>query len=402
MRTTTELGARWKEDEEAGWKTLNLDEMEKPLIYKMLTSAIIPRPIAFVTTLSDAGVPNLAPFSYFSLVAHNPPLLSVSFVLPSNRPKDTRENIKATSEFTVNIISEPFVEAANSTSIEAPAEIDEWAVSGLTPVPSEVVKPPRVRESAVSFECKLYHFLNITPTHAIGSSSPSDLISPPDATHSIVFGRIHRAHIRHSVLSQDGLSVDAAALRAVSRLGGTSYARIGEGFDLDRPSWRKYEDIREVCTANLLCGQNNLTYKKGDPVRSLSFTANPRKIRYNQQSKTIMTGWKKASGQASLTGKLRGCESDYKNLKINLDAYRPRAGFDLWYKDDGSVVITTGTPSDSINPNNKELARFVLKGNSKVDNSGWKRLNSCVMEKSEDSDKEDPDWHIKKRPTSQR
>ncbi|KAL5528038.1 hypothetical protein ACEPAF_7174 [Sanghuangporus sanghuang] len=115
-----------------------------------------------------------------------------------------------------------------------------------------------------------------------------------------------------------------------------------------------------------------------------------------------MTGWKKVSGQASLTGKLRGCESDYKNLKINLDAYRPRAGFDLWYKDDGSVVITTGTPSDSINPNNKELARFVLKGNSKVDNSGWKRLNSCVMEKSEDSDKEDPDWHIKKRPTSQR
>ncbi|KAL5528037.1 hypothetical protein ACEPAF_7173 [Sanghuangporus sanghuang] len=243
LRTTTELGARWKEDEKAGWKTLNLDEMEKPLIYKMLTSAVIPRPIAFVSTLSDAGVPNLAPFSYFSLVAHNPPLLSVSFVLPSNRPKDTRENIKATSEFTVNIISEPFVEAANSTSIEAPAEIDEWAVSGLTPVPSEVVKPPRVRESAVSFECKLYHFLNITPTHAIGSSSPSDLISPPDATHSIVFGRIHRAHIRHSVLSQDGLSVDAAALRAVSRLGGTSYARIGEGFDLDRPSWRKYEDI---------------------------------------------------------------------------------------------------------------------------------------------------------------
>ncbi|KAL5524160.1 hypothetical protein ACEPAG_8333 [Sanghuangporus baumii] len=243
LRTTTELGACWKEDEKAGWKTLNLDEMEKPLIYKMLTSAVIPRPIAFVSTLSDSGVPNLAPFSYFSLVAHNPPLLSVSFVLPSNRPKDTRENIKATKEFTVNIISEPFVEAANSTSIEAPAEIDEWAVSGLTPEPSELVKPPRVRESAVSFECKLYHFLDITPTHAVGSSSPSDSVSPPDATHSMVLGRIHRAHIRHSILSSDGLSVDAAALRPVSRLGGTSYARIGEGFDLDRPSWRKYEDI---------------------------------------------------------------------------------------------------------------------------------------------------------------
>ncbi|KAL5484790.1 hypothetical protein ACEPAI_7432 [Sanghuangporus weigelae] len=241
LRTTTELGARWKEDEKAGWKTLNLDEMEKPLIYKMLTSAVVPRPIAFVSTLSDAGVPNLAPFR--PQVAHNPPLLSVSFVLPSNRPKDTRENIKATEEFTVNIISEPYVEAANSTSIEAPAEIDEWAVSGLTPEPSELVKPPRVRESAVSFECKLYHFLDITPTHAVGSASPSDLISPPDATHSMVLGRIHRAHIRHSVLSSDGLSVDTAAFRPVSRLGGTSYARIGEGFDLDRPSWRRYEDI---------------------------------------------------------------------------------------------------------------------------------------------------------------
>ncbi|KAL5524159.1 hypothetical protein ACEPAG_8332 [Sanghuangporus baumii] len=113
-----------------------------------------------------------------------------------------------------------------------------------------------------------------------------------------------------------------------------------------------------------------------------------------------MTSWKKADS-ARMTGKLKGCESDYKNLKIDLDAYRSRAGFELWYKDDGSVVITTGTPSDSVNPNNKELVRLVLKGNSKVDKSSWATLHLCVKEKSEDSDKEDPNWHIKKRPTNE-
>ncbi|EJD03429.1 uncharacterized protein FOMMEDRAFT_146973 [Fomitiporia mediterranea MF3/22] len=239
MRTTTELGARWKKDEKAGWKTMNFAEMEKPLIYKMLTSAIVPRPIAFVSTISETGVPNLAPFSYFSLVAHNPPLVSVSFTLPANRPKDTRENIKATKEFTVNIISEPFVEAANSASVEAPADVDEWIVSGLTQEPSDVVKPPRVRESAVSFECELFHFLDISPS----STGPS----LPDATNSLVLGRIRRAHVRNAVLASDSLQVDTAALRAVSRLGGTAYARIGEGFEIPRPSWRKEEGtIREL------------------------------------------------------------------------------------------------------------------------------------------------------------
>ncbi|KAL5484791.1 hypothetical protein ACEPAI_7433 [Sanghuangporus weigelae] len=157
---------------------------------------------------------------------------------------------------------------------------------------------------------------------------------------------------------------------------------------------------RVVCTRDLPCGCNNPTYKNGDSVRFFSFAEKPR-VRYIQKSKTIMTGWKRAD-QARMSGKLKGCESDYKNLKIDLDAYRPRAGFDLWYKDDGSVVITTGTPSDSTNPNNKELARFVLKGNSKVDRSNWAMLHSCVKEKDAGSEEEDSDWHIKKRATSHR
>ncbi|KIP08478.1 hypothetical protein PHLGIDRAFT_69237, partial [Phlebiopsis gigantea 11061_1 CR5-6] len=104
--------------------------------YKILTSTVIPRPIAFVSTISSDGIPNLAPMSYFSLVAHNPPLLSVSFSLSKGKPKDSRENILATKEFTVSIISEPFVEAANATSVDAPPEVDEWLLAGLTPEPS--------------------------------------------------------------------------------------------------------------------------------------------------------------------------------------------------------------------------------------------------------------------------
>jgi flavin reductase (DIM6/NTAB) family NADH-FMN oxidoreductase RutF len=88
-------------------------------------------------------------------VSHNPPLLSVSFSLSPRRPKDTRENILATKEFTVSIISEPFVEAANATSIEAPSDVDEWLVSGLTMEKSVGVKPAYVKESAVSMECEV-------------------------------------------------------------------------------------------------------------------------------------------------------------------------------------------------------------------------------------------------------
>ncbi|THH09456.1 hypothetical protein EW145_g2010 [Phellinidium pouzarii] len=225
MRDATPLARQWKEDERLGWKTLDFDKMEKPDVYRLLTSAITPRPVAFVSTLSASGEPNLAPFSYFSMVSHNPPLVSISCTLPSNRPKDTRENIKETKEFVVNIISEAFVDAASSTSIEAPADIDEWAVSGLTSMPS-------LRQ--------LYHFLDITLPE-LPSSGP---------TGSLILGRIRRAHIRRAVLTKntvapgsetDSVVVDPALLRPIARLGGDTFARLGTGFDIARPSWRALE-----------------------------------------------------------------------------------------------------------------------------------------------------------------
>ncbi|KAH8119653.1 hypothetical protein DFH11DRAFT_1501780 [Phellopilus nigrolimitatus] len=223
------LAREWKAGEALGWKTFDLDAMEKYLAYRMLISTVTPRPIALVSTLSEDGVPNLAPFSYFSLISHDPPLLSVSFVIQPDGPKDTPANIISTKEFVVNIISEPFLDAANSTSVDAPPDVDEWTVSGLTSEPSDVVKPPRVRESAASFECELFQHLDI--------ASPG---APP--THTLILGRIRRAHVRHAVLAPDGVQADPAALRAVSRLGGSTYARVGPGMDIPRLAWHERGD----------------------------------------------------------------------------------------------------------------------------------------------------------------
>ncbi|OJA14433.1 hypothetical protein AZE42_06430 [Rhizopogon vesiculosus] len=224
-----EPGKSWKAQEGQGWRTWNLSDSSPGEVYPLLTSCIVPRPIALVSSISADGTPNLAPFSYFSMVAHNPPLLSITFSLSPRKPKDTKENILATKEFTVSIISEPFIEAANITSVEAPADVDEWGFSGLTKISSIDVQPPWVKESAVGLECELFHSYDIRPPNS------------GEVTNTLVLGLIKRAHVRESVLTESG-TVDPAKLRAVSRLGGSMYARIGEGFELPRPNWKAIRD----------------------------------------------------------------------------------------------------------------------------------------------------------------
>lgn len=125
--------------------------------YKLLTSAITPRPIAFISTAStDGSSSNLAPFSYFNLVNHDPPLFTVGFSCSVSEAKDTLRNIIDTEECVINIISDWYIEAANSTSIDAPYGISEWDVRGLTPVyDCETVKCARVKVAAFSIEAKL-------------------------------------------------------------------------------------------------------------------------------------------------------------------------------------------------------------------------------------------------------
>ena len=124
--------------------------------YKLLISGIIPRPIGFISTRSkDGSSTNLAPFSYFQVINHDPPLFTVGYAGGFDNAKDSLRNLKESGECTINIISEHFIEAANSTSINAPYGESEWALSGLTPAECKTVKASRVKESIFSIEGKL-------------------------------------------------------------------------------------------------------------------------------------------------------------------------------------------------------------------------------------------------------
>lgn len=193
--------------------------------YKLLISAVTPRPIGFVSTISKDGVRNLAPFSYFTFVNHDPPIFCIGFSKGTGLPKDTAANILETKELTVNIISEWFVEAANYCSINAPSDVDEWKISGLTPLPSTHVKPPHVAESAFSVEGKLIHSHEWT----------SKTTGSPSGTLCIVEGI--NFHIREDVVNEQRNIIDPAKLKPVSRLGGITYGRTTQGFEMLRPDF---------------------------------------------------------------------------------------------------------------------------------------------------------------------
>jgi len=189
-------------------------------VYKLMIGAIVPRPIAFVSTISAEGVPNLAPFSFFTGVSANPPVIAFS---PMRRGadggrKDTLNNIEATKEFVVNIVSEEFADKMNACSEEFSPEVDEFHVSGLTPVPSDLVRPPRVKESHVNMECRLVQVVHVSEKPLGGS---------------IVLGEVVRFHLDDAIV--DNFRIDPAKLRAFGRMGGNTYARTTDRFEMTRP-----------------------------------------------------------------------------------------------------------------------------------------------------------------------
>ncbi|EJT97039.1 hypothetical protein DACRYDRAFT_112365 [Dacryopinax primogenitus] len=218
---------QWLEGEKQGWTSLDTS-VETSKLYPMMISGIVPRPVAFVSSISETGVENLAPFSFFNMVAFDPPAIIISC---SNKPriKDTCHNIRTTKGFTVNIISEPFVENANVTAVDCPEGVSEWDVSGLTRVSSVLVKPARVKESAFSMECELLDAHNIT--------NPSTGI----ASNTLIIGWVKHIHVRNDVLNERGV-VDPTKLRPVVRVGDISYARLGDVFRLTRHVWEKEKE----------------------------------------------------------------------------------------------------------------------------------------------------------------
>jgi flavin reductase (DIM6/NTAB) family NADH-FMN oxidoreductase RutF len=192
-------------------------------VYKLMIGAIVPRPIAFVSSLSADGIRNLAPFSFFTAISANPPVVCFCpMVRSSDRgQKDTLKNIQATQEFVVNIVSEEFAEKMNICSGEYPPEVDEFQVSGLTPVPSDLVKPARVAESHIHMECRLLWIFHISE-RVLGGS--------------IVLGEVLRFHVDDALV--EDFAIDPDKLHPIGRMGGNSYTRTTDRFELIRPKSR--------------------------------------------------------------------------------------------------------------------------------------------------------------------
>lgn len=209
----------------AGAMTTLVPAEQKPQdIYKLLVGSVVPRPIAFVSSMDADGVRNLAPFSFFTVASANPPIVCFCPMMrgTANRglqaTKDTLRNIIATREFVVNIVSEEFAEQMNACSAELAPEVDEFVVSGLTPVASEVVRPPRVGESQVQMECQLQQVIHVS-TEPLGGS--------------LVLGEVLRFHVNTTLF--DNFRIDPDRLQAVGRMAGSTYTRTRDRFDMERP-----------------------------------------------------------------------------------------------------------------------------------------------------------------------
>ena len=197
----------------------NPNQIEQSAIYKLLTGAIIPRPIGWISSISENGVHNLAPFSYFNAVGDDPPHVMFSTVRSNNANKDTLNNVLSTKQFVVNMVTEALAEQMNSTSQAVPAEVDEFQMVGVTPIPSSVVKPMRVKESLVQFECEMVHHYFLE-NHKQGGAC-------------VIIGRVVRMHFDESVLLED-YKINIETYKPIARLAGSNYSKIGEVFSIKR------------------------------------------------------------------------------------------------------------------------------------------------------------------------
>lgn len=193
--------------------TANLSSRES---YRLLTSIVTPRPIAWVSTISRAGVTNLAPYSFFNAVAGSPPTVMISVGQKAGGiPKDTLRNIEATGEFVVHVVDEAHAELMNQTA--GNWEISEFEALGISTLSAEVVKPPIVASAPIALETKL-----------------SQLVPIKDTSNVMVLGQVLRFHIRADLLTPDGI-IHSGELRPIGRLSGNGYTTLGELFEMQRP-----------------------------------------------------------------------------------------------------------------------------------------------------------------------
>ncbi|MRX50645.1 flavin reductase family protein [Paracoccus sp. S-4012] len=199
----------------------DLETLTAQEAYKVLSALIVPRPIAWITSLSPEGVRNAAPYSFFNMMGPNPPTVAIGLMPAEGRLKDSARNILETAEFVVNLVDEANAAAMNETCIDAPPDVDELALAGLETAESRSVLPPRIASAPVSLECRML----------------TSLVTGPLQT--IVIGRVLCAHIADRyVLDAGRCYIDTVGLSLIGRMHGSGgYVRSTDRFQMERPTW---------------------------------------------------------------------------------------------------------------------------------------------------------------------
>ncbi|WP_396178122.1 flavin reductase family protein [Flavobacterium sp.] len=198
----------------------NPENLHQKEVYKLLTGLIIPRPIAWVSTINEEGMANLAPFSYFNAVGDDPPHVMISISRSGHLNKDTLNNILNNKEFVVNMVTEDLAEKMNLTAHPLQPHESEFDFADIAIGNSKKVRPPLVANSPVSMECEMVHHYNLE-NHKNGGST-------------IIIGRVIYFHIKDDILL-DHFHVDLTKYQPISRLSGANYAKLGELFTIKRP-----------------------------------------------------------------------------------------------------------------------------------------------------------------------
>lgn len=205
--------------------------------YRLLISGISPRPVGFLSTVSaETGTENLAPFSYFQVVDHDPPMFILGFSGRPGAEKDTYRNLKETGECVINTVSENMIEAVNATSIDAPYGVSEWEVSGLTKAASSTVRPARVQESVFSVEGEVVDIKEFE-AHQPGMS-----------VGGVVLIKGTRFWVQEGVADENLSHIELDKLRPIAQLGGMSYGRITSTFERPRVRWANEVKKSKVLT----------------------------------------------------------------------------------------------------------------------------------------------------------
>jgi flavin reductase (DIM6/NTAB) family NADH-FMN oxidoreductase RutF len=192
--------------------------------YKLLIGTVIPRPIAFITTLSKDGQRNAGPFSFFNVLTHDPAIVAIGIENYADmRMKDTSRNIRETEEFTVHIVDDALVQQMEICAIKFGPDVDELAEAGLTTVPGLNVRSPRILEAPAALECRRYMTLEVGKAR------------------EIVLGEVLGVFVREDAVDPETLHIDQMKMDAIGRLGGHTYSRSREQFDIRTLSVGEWE-----------------------------------------------------------------------------------------------------------------------------------------------------------------